>query len=745
MRARDSSNMPAHFLRTAGHGMLAGSVLALYGAGSPGVAALIAALICAVLARGHHVGALGGFALGLILSGAAARDARMRHWPEELDGTRVVARVNIDSVPVVDADGLRFDARLEVEAPASFAGRALQARLVRPHASTQPHAGESWRMLLQLNSMPSQRGGHPPLDAHGRVLGSKLESRLAPAGPGLIRLRERLANAIRDRVVDRDAAALITALAVGVTGQVSDEQWRVFALTGTTHLVAISGLHVTLLAVWAMAGVRRLWRLGVGWLHCDRDGLAAVVGGAVALGYSALAGMSIPTLRTLLMFTVWWLARAAARVVDAPQILSLALLGVLALDPFAPLSAGFWLSFVAVAVLILGDNGAVAGGHSPALALLRSQWRVGLAVLPLTLAWFERGALLGSLANLLAIPLFSFLLLPCVLVATLLLCFDVALARWPLDWAAAVYAHGWPWLAGASDWPGAAVAMRASPSALLLLCAAAAAMLLPAPRAVRALAGMWIALALWPTTLSDRAGEFRALVLDAGEGLAVLVATAHHTIVVGTGEVYGGDGTRAARVIGSALRDFGRQRIDLLVLPRGTAAELAGAAALARQWPVVTMRVGDDAQLPGGCAAPAAWQFDGTRVEITPLPSGRAGRLQCAARFAGPGGTLLVLGRPPDQADMAAAASAPPQPAGVVVVQGGAALGRAAAFWARHLGPQSVVGIGRVLKTRRAELASRWGVAAVAAVSPEGCKVVQFTFSADSAPQRAWRADPSCG
>jgi len=185
---------------------------------------------------------------------------------------------------------------------------------------------------------------------HARVLPSVLNTRLALAAPSIDAVRARIATRIASRVADPDAAGLITALAVGLTDGMSTDQWRVFNATGTTHLVAISGMHVTLFALLAFAAARRLWRLLPG-RALEREPFALLAGIAAAGGYALLAGFSVPTQRTWLMLAVFAGARLGARPLDAARTWSLALILVLLLDPRAPLAAGFWLSFVAVGVI----------------------------------------------------------------------------------------------------------------------------------------------------------------------------------------------------------------------------------------------------------------------------------------------------------------------------------------------------------------------------------------------------------
>src|SRR6185312_2146584 len=236
---------------------------------------------------------------------------------------RVIAQVIVDTVPAARGGDWSFDGEVAIEAP-ERASRPLRARLIWRDAESRPRAGERWRLLLSLRP-PRARVNpgavdlermlfHDRVHALGSVLNSSITRRIDAGHRPLTALRERIALHIDERVPDREAAALIAALAVGVTADMSREQWRIFNATGTTHLVAISGLHVTLFAVIAMAAARWLWSL-VLWraVRLPRDTFAAIVGFVAATSYACLTGLSVPTQRTLVMLGVWLFTRALAR------------------------------------------------------------------------------------------------------------------------------------------------------------------------------------------------------------------------------------------------------------------------------------------------------------------------------------------------------------------------------------------------------------------------------------------------
>ncbi len=285
---------------------------------------------------------------GFLYTAAHAYLYLQHRWPTSRADERVVAQVVIDSVPAARDSAWAFDGVATLEAPEPGA-QPLRVRLIWRNAEGRPRAGERWRLLLSLRPPRARvNPGSPDVErmlfhdrvhALGTVVSSSINRRLDGGHRPLTELRERIALRIDERVADREAAALIAALAVGVTGDMSREQWRIFNVTGTTHLVAISGLHVTLFAVITIAVAGWLWSAAL-WrvVRLPRDTFAAMVGFAAAAAYATLAGLSVPTQRTLIMLGVWLLTRSLARATAPFHSFALALCAVLALDPFAPLA-----------------------------------------------------------------------------------------------------------------------------------------------------------------------------------------------------------------------------------------------------------------------------------------------------------------------------------------------------------------------------------------------------------------------
>lgn len=574
-----------------------------------------------------------GIAVGFLLTSIQAHLYLKDRWPTQRDGDRVIATVIIDTIPVIRGDSRSFDAIATIDNPTPTPN-ALRVRITSRAPEVAPHVGDRWRLLMTLRP-PRARVNpgtadlermlfHDRIHALGTVISASINHRIDGGHRPLDELRERIARHIDARVPDRDAAALISALAVGVTSAMSREQWRVFNATGTTHLVAISGMHVTLFAVIMFAVARRCWALcvtlGLRVASLPRETFAAIFGFLAAAGYAALAGLSVPTERTLIMLGVWLFARSVARASHPFQPFALALLLVLLIDPFAPLSAGFWLSFAAMAAIIVSASGRFT--RQPlwreALAV---QMIVSIALLPFTLALFGSVPLIGLPVNLLAIPAMSWVLVPTVLLALALLPLSTVASNAVLALAEWLHNLGWPWLAAASDVPWALI--HASPPwwwyalAVVALGFAAA----PWPLLMRIAALICVAPLAASIERPLKAGAAEIAVLDVGEGFSVVVRTAHHVLVYGTGDSYGTNGRMAEAVVVPFLRSSGIHEIDRLAIPRNSPASGAGAVALLAEMPIDQTLVGD----PGAtgdsanvdCASvPSVWRWDGVTFAL---------------------------------------------------------------------------------------------------------------------------------
>jgi competence protein ComEC len=641
--------------------LLAGVLLGLGSSALPGAPWLLAAAASSALVfatplrRRATLVRLALLPLGMLLAWYSTLHWAQLRLPATTADTRLLIEGRILTVPAREGVEIRFD--VEAAIAGARDTRIRRARLLWRGASFEPRAGERWRFLVRLGPLADTRnfaGADPARFAFadgvhltGRVLPSALNARLALAPTSIDTLRARIAARIRDQIVDPDAAALLTALAVGLTDRLSPDQWRVFNATGTTHLVAISGLHVTLFALSVLVVARYAWR----WLpwarRVEREPFAWLLGVVVAGAYSLLAGFSVPTQRTWLMLLIFALSRVAARRVSAGQTWTLALIAVLVLDPRAPLSPGFWLSFVAVGVILAASSTPAIISPAPlarASAAVRLQFAIMLALAPLTLAVFDGVSVAGLWVNLVAIPCVSFLLVPLVLAGALAVLVAPAVSHAFFGAAAIFYEWTWPGLTWAADsrfalwhatpptwWFAFAlgsvvVLLRRWPVALRLSAACAALPLLFAP------------------TRTPEPGCALVSVLDAGRGTAALVITHSHVLLFDTGDSWNTRGARLRQLVLPALDALGRDSVDLLILPGLNDDRARAAATLAFERHVRSVRVGGGwpgTALPAANCVDATFRWDGVDFRI--FAGGPQGRY-CALRVSVGAHAILLAG-----------------------------------------------------------------------------------------------------
>ncbi|HEX5094299.1 MAG TPA: DNA internalization-related competence protein ComEC/Rec2 [Burkholderiales bacterium] len=599
------------------------------------------------------------FAIGFLWAAGFAHLRLADRLAPELEGRDLEVTGVVAGLPSRSEQAQRFAFEPE-SAPAPLPRRLL---LSWYGAEEAVHPGERWRFTLRL------RRPHGHLNPHG----FDYEAWLLEAGvgaTGYVRdedppvwlgrraaLSDRIAQAreaVRERFLavlgDTPAAGILVALAVGDQRAVSDEEWRLFARTGVTHLMSISGLHVTLISglfAWLVAGFwRRVPRLALA-LPARKAGAAAAI--AAALGYALLAGFAVPAQRTFFMVSVVALALWSGRIASPARTLALALAVVTALDPWAVLQPGFWLSFGAVALIFYVSDGWSA--PEPAWRQwLRVQWAITAGLAPAALFLFSQVSVAGPLANALAIPLVSAVITPLALAAAALPV-DALLqvAEWLvqgllvyLEWCAAL--------------PGAFWQQHAPPLwATLLALAGVAWLLLPRGFSGRAAGLALMAPALLLPAPAPPEGEAWVTVLDVGQGLAVLVRTAGHALLYDAGPAFGAVDS-GERIVAPALVALGVQRLDALVLSHDDRDHVGGAVALLERYDVPVLRhslpTHDPllglALAPRRCLRGEAWDWDGVRFEfLHPPPGAEAARRNdrsCVLRVAAAGRAMLLTG-----------------------------------------------------------------------------------------------------
>ena len=526
-------------------------------------------------------------------------------------------------------------------------------RLKRPHGSANPHGFDYEAWLLEQN-----------VRATGYVRESSTRERLTETviAPGYLieSAREAIRAHMQSVLQQQRYGAVLVALAIGDQSAIAQADWDLFWQTGIGHLISISGLHITMIAGLMFAVAYFFWRRSrrlILWWPAHKA--ASVAGLAAALGYAVLAGLSIPTLRTLLMVAVFAVALWRNRFTSPTQVLCTALLVVLLFDPWAVSSAGFWLSFAAVGMILyvtVGrsrtvDNGITANLSTRLINATRMQWAVTIGLVPILLGLFQQVSLISPLANAIAIPLISLVVVPLTLLGA------VPGLEPMLQLAHHALALGMHGLEAARDvpfgqWSGAAPAgwaMAAGITGVLWL-------LLPRGFPARWLG--WVGLLPLFVVAAPRPGEdaFWVTTLDVGQGLAIVVQTARHTLLYDTGPRFTSEADSGNRVVVPYLRATGVRHLDGMIVSHDDADHSGGALSVLRALPADWLA----ASLPPAhplssaarqfipCSGGQSWQWDGVRFDVLhpgPLIKVAASRDNdrgCVVRISSRFGSMLL-------------------------------------------------------------------------------------------------------
>ena len=486
--------------------------------------------------------------------------------------------------------------------------------------------GERWRLELQLrppwgrvNFQGSDREKwlfSEGIGGLGTVRAGELLAQQGGAHYPVQRIRSLVRERVASLVENERARGVVQALSIADRSGLAFSDRLLLMSTGTSHLLAISGLHVGLAAVggaWLSRLVFSILPFALFRFMGFRTSLAC--GLLAALAYSALAGWGVSTQRAVLMICVVVAALMLSRAVSPLRAYLLALSAVLLIDPLAPLGAGFWFSFLAVAVLLLlfiPRNAKLAWWKTVLLA----QGGVMVSMLPLSVHWFQLYSPVGFLANIVAIPWVSLVVVPLTLSGVSLLLVSDGIAGLLLSLAGTASLALFAFLEFLSGLQGAMPVLPPPPLlAVLLASLAGLVMLLPGGLALRWIAPFLMVPLFLPAASRSDGDRLMVEALDVGQGTAVLLSAGGRTLLYDSGPGDGIDQNLAGPVIRPALAALGRSAPERIIISHGDLDHAGGMKTLGSYYPDAQWNV----NLPGPageyepCNAGLVWswgQFD---------------------------------------------------------------------------------------------------------------------------------------
>ncbi len=603
------------------------------------------------------------------------------HLPYEWEQKTIVLQGVVASVPELMERGERFNFVIEKTlTPQAIVPKHISLNFYQEHAfvessekadATQSyiqqfHAGERWQLSVKL------KRPHGTLNPHGfdfeawalsenmRATGSikakagmkKLDSLVLQPTYLIAHLRELIKQKIAKVLAGQPYVGVIQALVMGDDSQISAQDWQVFLRTGITHLISISGLHITMLAGLGFAFTQAIWRrLPSLTLKVPARKAATLAGALIAFAYALLAGFSVPTQRTLYMLLVFAVALWSGRQWALTQVLCIALFFVVFIDPWAVNAAGFWLSFGAVGLIGFVLNGRIKTSYWFKTALV-TQWAITIGMLPILLMLFNQTSIISPIANALAIPIVSFVVTPLALLGSFLP-FDSPLLVANMAMNGLMRALLWFNNLPLAAWH------QASPPVWTVFLAMFGVLFLLLPRGVplRFLGLLGLIPMFFIQPERPALGEMNVTVLDVGQGLSVLVQTKNHTLLYDTGPKFNAQSDAGSRIILPYLYAQGVAKLDGLVVSHDDIDHSGGLDSIAQNFPIDWMLSSFQSEMTTpsmkqiACQTGQAWTWDKVKFEViyptkTHLMNDtlKDNNKSCVIRITSKMGSLLLTG-----------------------------------------------------------------------------------------------------
>ena len=559
----------------------------------------------------------------------------------------------IESVPAIADTKTQFQFHLQ-----KLNSEAVNARIMLACYDHCPEfiAGQRWRFFIKLKK--PQNLGNPGhfnyreslLARHinwtGYIQQGKQDLLNEKAGHStLLRIRQSLAKNLEKVLPAGESLGIIEALTLGMTSRIDKSYWDLFRRTGTTHLMVISGAHIGLVASMFFILVQWMWSFSSRLCLYKPAVQAASVGALLsAVIYSLLAGFAVPAQRALIACLVMLLRHFTAHRFNGWQAWRYALLTVLVMEPHAVLLSGFYLSFMAVALLIASSRRFVSKGWKKTLQL---QLVCLFGLMPLTLFWFSYGALNGLFANLVAIPVVSYLVVPLSLITLFLLQFA------SVSWVVLPVVYLIKSLLIFLHWIDALAMMNFNYvlpdiGCLLALITGLAILLFMPKKSLMGLAVILILSGFMPAYPRIKSGDFVVEVLDVGQGLSVVIKTTAHVLIFDTGMKFYQGNDMGQMALLPYLAINGIKHIDRVVISHPDLDHRGGLPSLEERFKPDELLVDnvDFYQRGKNCHEEPPWDWDGIHFRFLPVKQTFRDKnnSSCVLQISNSAGKVLLTG-----------------------------------------------------------------------------------------------------
>ncbi len=570
-------------------------------------------------------------------------------------------------------------------------------------------AGSFWQFEAKLKPLHSRLnpGGfnyHQWLVSHGFIASGYIKTK-QPLNKSFSfagyyhQVRQKIFDQINQLAPNSQYKGLLLALAMGERKDISQQQWQALKGSGTAHLLAISGLHIGIAAIWSFYLLTWLFsRFKTLITHVPAQKLAIIGSLLAALTVALLSGMGYPAQRALLMLLIFVYTKWNNRHLSLASILSIGVLIIGILQPFAILTISFWLSVMAVAAIVLvlnfsrGNNiqssGFEAGKVNPVketicesgviesktgllqsvlqrlanpFARLKDWIRLNsylfVSLMPITWVIFDGFSIVGLLANLILIPLTSFLTTPLVYLASLAMTISQPLAKilfWLADRCLYVTFVIQDYFNSLNDLVAMPQISRWQFGLLMLL---AFLFLLPKNMPPRKIILPTLVVILLSFIANDKPDKLKMLVFDIGQGLAIFIQVGEKSLVFDTG--YGkGEYSLVKSSLLPYLSRNGIQQLDKLIISHKDSDHAGGLGHILQNLKVEQLLIGERLKphaeklalkyrKPINCHQYDSWRWDEVEfkfVNRSAMPYEKGNNQSCVLLIKVDGKKLLITG-----------------------------------------------------------------------------------------------------